>query len=163
MQESSWLREDPAVEDFGGGEQVSSGISSDDLFLMKIGDIVCGRFDSTEGRFQPKSDYVLFVGFRGGKTSAHVYFVDDWWGTPDPGEADITQRGTTLKWVMTRAPSRGYLTSNVELKRGESGVSDIFLTSLSLGCAAIAHDFGELDQNNANDALKRLNAFLSVQ
>jgi hypothetical protein len=160
MQESSWYRDDPTVEDFGGGKQVYSGVSTDDLTLVKIGQIVCGRFDSTIASFQPKTDDAVFVGFRRANGSAHVYFVDEWWGEPDPGEADITQLKTTIKWAMTRAPQRGYLDPDTELKPGEPDVQGAYLTSLRLGCAAIARDFGELNQNNANEALKKLNILL---
>ena len=87
IQESSWHVEEATVEDFGGGKQVSSGVSSDDLSLIQVGDIVCGRFDSTVGSLQPKSDSAIFVGFQTGNSGAHVYFIDEWWGEPDPDEA----------------------------------------------------------------------------
>ncbi|RQS09156.1 hypothetical protein DIE06_32030 [Burkholderia sp. Bp8998] len=162
LQESSWHKEDHSVEGVGGGEQISSSISSN-LSLIRIGKIVCGRFDTTVGSIQPKSDSVIFVGFRSGNGNAHIYFVDDWWGEPDPGEADITQHETTLKWAMTHVPRRAYIDTNAEMKPGEPDVNENFLASLRLGCAAIAHAFGELDENNANNALMRLNALLSVK
>jgi len=162
MQESSWHREQPTVEDYGDGQQATSGTSTDDLTLMEIGRIVCGRFDSTLASFQHKSDDAVFVGFGRKNGSAHVYFIDEWWGDPDPGEADITQIKTTIKWAMTRTPQRGYLDPNAELKLGAASVGGDYLTSLRLACTSIAHDFGARDQNNANNAVRKLNALLSI-
>ena len=76
---------------------------------------------------------------------------------------DITQRGTTLRWAITRASGRGYLDPNAELRPGETGIREHFLDALRLGCVEIASDLGEVNQNNAFEGLKKLRAILSVK
>jgi hypothetical protein len=158
VHEGSWHAEEPTFEvAVQSGEQEPSGSSSLDITITTSGNVICGIYDGTIAMRRPKTSFFDFIGYQA-DGAMHVYFPNGFTGDMDDiGEANIARQGKRLKWTLTREPrGEDYLFTDEYLSAAEFDVKRG--DRLRKNCTAIAHDFGEINNANAHDAVSRLNS-----
>jgi hypothetical protein len=157
-EENSWsFRFHPSETDLGPGGESGADDSTLDITLVMSGHLICGHYDGTIARQQPKTDAFYFVGSLSSGV-AHVYFPNDFSGVKgDNGEATITWNRSTLRWIVTRPPRTEnyiYLDNVLSPVRPDSRA----IKRLESKCASIRRVFWQIDKHNAIDAVSRINA-----
>jgi hypothetical protein len=158
VHEGSWHAEESTFEvAVQSGEQEPSSTSTLDITITTSGNVICGSYDGTIATRQPKTSFFDFIGYRA-NGAMHVYFPNGFTGDLDDiGEANIVRKGKRLKWSLSREPrGEDYLFTDEYLSSAQLDVKSG--NRLRKNCAAIAHDFGEINNANAHDAVSRLNS-----
>jgi hypothetical protein len=143
----------PSVRDGSWRWSINSG-DEIEITLVVSGKVVCGTYNGLVGS---KNSGFYFAGYQAKDGRIHVYFPNGYTGALDDiGEADIRQNGNVLKWVLTQdTKGENYVDDDKDLHSTRPDVES--RTELKKECPAIAHEFGEIDKDNAHEAAAKMN------